>query len=161
LVPKNASGKRAVIAGRSPILGKPMALMLSNANATVTLCHSKTVNLEAEVRRAELIVGAVGKPEFIPGEWISDGAIVIDAGYHVGGIGDIASGGLLDRCAAVTPVPLGRRPDDDLNAHFTDCNSSRVRGGKRLKVRFEAAQATAWGAATAHCIGQLSARKRR
>ncbi|MEX3968186.1 tetrahydrofolate dehydrogenase/cyclohydrolase catalytic domain-containing protein [Paraburkholderia sp. EG286B] len=104
------SGMRAVIVGRSPILGKPMALMLSNANATVTLCHSKTVNLEAEVRRAELIVGAVGKPGFIPGEWISDGAIVIDAGYHVGGIGDIDAGGLLDRCAAVTPVPGGVGP---------------------------------------------------
>ncbi|WP_375541710.1 hypothetical protein [Paraburkholderia sp. CNPSo 3281] len=106
----DVSGKRAVIVGCSPILGKPMALMLSNANATVTLCHTKTVNLEAEVRRAELIVGAVGKPGFIPGEWISDGAIVIDAGYHVGGIGDIDSGGLLDRCAAVTPVPGGVGP---------------------------------------------------
>ncbi|MFL9863594.1 tetrahydrofolate dehydrogenase/cyclohydrolase catalytic domain-containing protein [Paraburkholderia fungorum] len=104
------SGKRAVIVGRSPILGKPMALMLSNANATVTLCHSKTVNLEAEVRRAQIIVGAVGKPNFIPSEWISDGAIVVDAGYHVGGVGDIDPAGLLDRCAAVTPVPGGVGP---------------------------------------------------
>ncbi|WP_069268952.1 tetrahydrofolate dehydrogenase/cyclohydrolase catalytic domain-containing protein [Paraburkholderia nodosa] len=106
----DVSGKRAVIVGRSPILGKPMALMLANANATITLCHSKTVNLEAEVRRAQLVVGAVGKPNFIPGEWISDGAIVVDAGYHVGGVGDIESGDLLDRCAAVTPVPGGVGP---------------------------------------------------
>ncbi|MEX3939859.1 hypothetical protein AB4Y44_09965 [Paraburkholderia sp. BR10937] len=79
-------------------------------NATITLCHSKTVNLEAEVRRAQLVVGAIGKPNFIPGEWISDGAIVVDAGYHVGGVGDIESGDLLDRCASVTPVPGGVGP---------------------------------------------------
>jgi methylenetetrahydrofolate dehydrogenase (NADP+) / methenyltetrahydrofolate cyclohydrolase len=104
------SGKRAVVAGRSPILGKPMALMLSNANATVTLCHSKTSNLEAEIRRAEIIVGAVGKPNFIRSEWITDGAIVIDAGYHPGGVGDIQPNGLMERCAAVTPVPGGVGP---------------------------------------------------
>lgn len=106
----DVSGKRAVIVGRSPILGKPMALMLSNANATVTLCHSKTLDLEAEVRRAQIVVGAVGKPKFIPSEWISDGAVVVDAGYHVGGVGDIDPEGLLDRCAAVTPVPGGVGP---------------------------------------------------
>jgi methylenetetrahydrofolate dehydrogenase (NADP+)/methenyltetrahydrofolate cyclohydrolase len=104
------AGKRAVVVGRSPILGKPMALMLSNANATVTLCHSKTRDLEAEVRRAEIVVGAVGKPEFIRSEWISDGAVVIDAGYHVGGVGDIEQHGLLARCAALTPVPGGVGP---------------------------------------------------
>ena len=104
------AGKRAVVVGRSAILGKPMALMLSNANATVTLCHSKTVNLEAEVRRAEILVGAVGKPKFIPNHWISDGAVVIDAGYHPGGVGDIDLDGLTSRCAAVTPVPGGVGP---------------------------------------------------
>ncbi|MGF7136204.1 methylenetetrahydrofolate dehydrogenase (NADP+)/methenyltetrahydrofolate cyclohydrolase [Paraburkholderia sp. EB58] len=104
------AGKRAVVVGRSAILGKPMALMLSNANATVTLCHSKTVNLEAEVRRAQIVVGAVGKPKFIPNHWISDGAVVIDAGYHPGGVGDIDLDGLTSRCAAVTPVPGGVGP---------------------------------------------------
>lgn len=104
------AGKRAVVVGRSAILGKPMALMLSNGNATVTLCHSKTVNLEAEVRRAEILVGAVGKPKFIPNHWISDGAVVIDAGYHPGGVGDIDLDGLTSRCAAVTPVPGGVGP---------------------------------------------------
>ena len=106
----DVSGQRAVVVGRSPILGKPMALMLSNANATVTLCHSKTANLEAEIRRAEIIVGAVGKPNFIRGDWISDGAMVIDAGYHAGGIGDIHPDGLMGRCEAVTPVPGGVGP---------------------------------------------------
>jgi methylenetetrahydrofolate dehydrogenase (NADP+)/methenyltetrahydrofolate cyclohydrolase len=106
----DVSGKRAVIVGRSPILGKPIALMLSNANATVMLCHSKTLNLETEIRRAEIVVGAVGKPKFIRRDWISDGAIVIDAGYHPGLIGDIDLEGLIDRCAAVTPVPGGVGP---------------------------------------------------
>jgi methylenetetrahydrofolate dehydrogenase (NADP+) / methenyltetrahydrofolate cyclohydrolase len=104
------AGKRAVVVGRSAILGKPMALMLSNADATVTLCHSRTRDLEAEVRRAEIVVGAVGKPRFIRSEWIADGAIVVDAGYHVGGIGDIDHTGLLDRAAALTPVPGGVGP---------------------------------------------------
>jgi len=104
------SGKRAVVVGRSAILGKPMALMLSNANATVTLCHSQTRDLAAEIQRAELVVGAVGKAEFIRSDWISDGAIVIDAGYHPGGIGDIEQRGLRARCRALTPMPGGVGP---------------------------------------------------
>ncbi|CAE6711027.1 tetrahydrofolate dehydrogenase/cyclohydrolase catalytic domain-containing protein [Paraburkholderia nemoris] len=103
-------GKRAVVVGRSPILGKPMALMLSNANATVTLCHSRTIDLEDEVRRADIVVGAVGKPHFIRASWIKEGAVVVDAGYHPGGIGDIEPDGLLGRCKAVTPVPGGVGP---------------------------------------------------
>jgi methylenetetrahydrofolate dehydrogenase (NADP+) / methenyltetrahydrofolate cyclohydrolase len=103
-------GKRAVVVGRSPILGKPMALMLSNANATVTLCHSHTVGLEEEIRRADILVGAVGKPHFIRASWIKDGAVVVDAGYHTGGIGDIEPEGLLGRCKAITPVPGGVGP---------------------------------------------------
>jgi methylenetetrahydrofolate dehydrogenase (NADP+) / methenyltetrahydrofolate cyclohydrolase len=106
----DVAGKRAVVVGRSPILGKPMALMLSNANATVTLCHSKTKNLAEEIGRADIVVGAVGKPEFIRGEWIKDGAVVIDAGYHPGGVGDIELTGLELRCKAVTPVPGGVGP---------------------------------------------------
>lgn len=106
----DVAGKRAVVVGRSAILGKPMALMLTNANATVTLCHSKTVDLEVEVRRAQVVVGAVGKPKFIRSEWISDGSIVVDAGYHPGGVGDIDHDGLTDRCAAVTPMPGGVGP---------------------------------------------------
>lgn len=106
----DVAGKRAAVIGRSAILGKPMALMLSNANATVTLCHSRTVNLQDEVRRADIVVAAVGKPRFVCSDWIADNAVVIDAGYHNGGIGDVDHSGLVGRCAAVTPVPGGVGP---------------------------------------------------
>ena len=75
------SGKHAVVVGRSPILGKPMALMLLNANATVTICHSKTKNLPGFIKQADILVGAVGRPGFIKAEWIKDGAVAVDAGY--------------------------------------------------------------------------------
>jgi len=103
-------GREAVVVGRSPILGKPMALMLLNANATVTICHSRTKNLPEIVRRAEIIIGAVGKPEFIKADWIRDGAIVVDAGYHPGGVGDIELAPVIPRVAAYTPVPGGVGP---------------------------------------------------
>lgn len=103
-------GREAVVVGRSPILGRPMAMMLLAAHATVTICHSRTANLPEVVRRGEIVVGAVGKPEFIRGEWIRDGAVVIDAGYHPGGVGDIELSGVIDRCSAYTPVPGGVGP---------------------------------------------------
>jgi len=103
-------GKHAVVVGRSPILGKPMAMMMLGANATVTICHSRTQNLADHIKQADVIVGAVGKPEFIKAEWIKDGAVVVDAGYHPGGVGDIELGPLVDRVAAYTPVPGGVGP---------------------------------------------------
>ena len=103
-------GKEAVVVGRSPILGKPMAMMLLAANATVTICHSRTKNLSEIVHRAEILVGAVGRPEFIKADWIRDGAVVVDAGYHPGGVGDIELAPVIDRCAAYTPVPGGVGP---------------------------------------------------
>jgi methylenetetrahydrofolate dehydrogenase (NADP+) / methenyltetrahydrofolate cyclohydrolase len=103
-------GKHAVVVGRSPILGKPMALMLLNANATVTVCHSRTQNLPELIKQADIIVGAVGKPEFIKAEWIKDGAVVVDAGYHPGGVGDIELEPLKERASAITPVPGGVGP---------------------------------------------------
>jgi methylenetetrahydrofolate dehydrogenase (NADP+)/methenyltetrahydrofolate cyclohydrolase len=103
-------GREAVVVGRSPILGRPMAMMLLAANATVTICHSRTRNLAEVVSRAEIVVGAVGKPEFIRGEWIRDGAVVVDAGYHPGGVGDVELAAVIDRCAAYTPVPGGVGP---------------------------------------------------
>ena len=103
-------GKHAVVVGRSPILGKPMALMLLNKHATVTICHSRTVDLPKIVGDADIVVGAVGKPEFIKGNWIKDDAVVIDAGYHPGGIGDVELSAVVDRCAAYTPVPGGVGP---------------------------------------------------
>jgi methylenetetrahydrofolate dehydrogenase (NADP+)/methenyltetrahydrofolate cyclohydrolase len=103
-------GKHAVVVGRSPILGKPLAMMLLNAHATVTVCHSRTRYLAEIVRRADIIVGAVGKPQFIQGDWIAEGAVVIDAGYHPGGVGDIELSAVVDKCAAYTPVPGGVGP---------------------------------------------------
>lgn len=103
-------GKHAVVVGRSPILGKPMAMMLLEANATVTICHSRTQHLDLIIKQADILVGAVGKPEFIKAEWIKDGAVVIDAGYHPGGVGDIELAGIKDRCSAYTPVPGGVGP---------------------------------------------------
>ena len=103
-------GQHAVVVGRSPILGKPMAMMLLNANATVTMCHSRTQHLPDLVRQADIVVGAVGKPEFIKGDWIAEGAVVIDAGYHPGGLGDIELTAVVDTCLAYTPVPGGVGP---------------------------------------------------
>ena len=103
-------GKNAVVVGRSPILGKPVAMMLMNANATVTICHSRTQALPDVVRRADIVVGAVGKPEFIKGDWIKDGAVVVDAGYHPGNIGDVELSAIIEKCAAYTPVPGGVGP---------------------------------------------------
>ena len=102
--------KRAVVVGRSPILGKPMAMMLLNAHATVTVCHSRTTHLPDIVRQADLVVGAVGRPQFIKADWIAEGAVVVDAGYHQGGSGDIELAGVVDRCVAYTPVPGGVGP---------------------------------------------------
>lgn len=104
------AGKHAVVVGRSPILGKPMALMLLGADCTVTICHSRTQNLSEFVRQADIVIGAVGKPEFIKGEWIKDGAVVVDAGYHPGGVGDIELSAIKDRASAWTPVPGGVGP---------------------------------------------------
>ncbi|MGM0444384.1 MAG: tetrahydrofolate dehydrogenase/cyclohydrolase catalytic domain-containing protein, partial [Fibrobacterota bacterium] len=104
-------GKDAVVVGRSPILGKPLAMMLLNANATVTICHSRTADLAEKIGRADIVVGAVGKPRFIQGEWIKDGAVIIDAGYHPSEkCGDIDLAGCADRSFAYTPVPGGVGP---------------------------------------------------
>lgn len=103
-------GKHAVVVGRSAILGKPMSAMLLQANATVTTCHSRTRDLAAHIRQADIVVGAVGKPEFIKGDWIKKGAVVVDAGYHPGGIGDIELAAVADRASAYTPVPGGVGP---------------------------------------------------
>lgn len=103
-------GKRAVVVGRSPILGKPMAFMLLNRNATVTICHSKTIDLPSIIREGDIVVGAVGKPKFIKGDWIKEGAVVVDAGYHPGGVGDVDLEAAIKRCSAYTPVPGGVGP---------------------------------------------------
>ena len=103
-------GKLAVVVGRSPILGKPMAMMLLNRNCTVIICHSKTKELENIIKEADIIVGAVGIPKFIKGNWIKDNSIVIDAGYHPEKCGDIELENVSDRSMAYTPVPGGVGP---------------------------------------------------
>lgn len=103
-------GKHAVVIGRSPILGKPVSLMLLNKNATVTTCHSKTTHLEDIVRLGDIVVAAVGIPKFVKGDWIKPGAIVIDAGYNKGNIGDIDYDDCVINASAITPVPAGVGP---------------------------------------------------
>lgn len=107
------AGKHAVVVGRSAILGKPMAMMLLNADCTVTICHSKTQNLAEFIKQADIVVGAVGKPELIKKDWIKSGAVVVDAGFHptaTGGVGDIELGGIESIASAYTPVPGGVGP---------------------------------------------------
>lgn len=107
------AGKHAVVVGRSAILGKPMAMMLLNANATVTICHSKTENLPSIVKQADILVGAVGVPKLIKKDWIKPGAVVVDAGFHptdTGGCGDIEQDGIEEIASAYTPVPGGVGP---------------------------------------------------
>lgn len=112
------AGKHAVVVGRSAILGKPMAMMLLNANCTVTICHSHTQNLPELVKQADIVVGAVGKPELIKKDWIKSGAVVVDAGFHPrthadgtsGGVGDIELTGIEAIASSYTPVPGGVGP---------------------------------------------------
>jgi len=104
------SGKHAVVVGRSPILGKPMAMMLLNENATVTICHSKTQGLDKHVQKADILVGAVGIPKFIKSDWIKEDSVVIDAGYHPEKCGDIDLNKVEGKCYAYTPVPGGVGP---------------------------------------------------
>ena len=103
-------GMNAVVVGRSPILGKPMAMMLLNKNATVTICHSRTQNIEDIIKEADILVGAVGIPRFIKHEWIKDNAVVIDAGYHPEKCGDIDLEDIQSKASAYTPVPGGVGP---------------------------------------------------
>ncbi|MGU3473729.1 bifunctional 5,10-methylenetetrahydrofolate dehydrogenase/5,10-methenyltetrahydrofolate cyclohydrolase [Paenibacillus sp. D51F] len=103
-------GKHAVVVGRSPILGKPVSLMLLNRNATVTVCHSKTQRLNEIVGLGDIVVAAVGKPKFIQGEWIKEGAVILDAGYNEGNVGDVDYEACALKASAITPVPAGVGP---------------------------------------------------
>ena len=103
-------GLNAVVVGRSPILGKPMAMMLLNLNATVTICHSRTKNIKDIIKNADLIVGAVGIPKFIQTNWIKQDAIVIDAGFHPEKCGDVDLADMDNISSAYTPVPGGVGP---------------------------------------------------
>ncbi|MDT9026650.1 tetrahydrofolate dehydrogenase/cyclohydrolase catalytic domain-containing protein [Rossellomorea sp. YC4-1] len=102
--------KHAVVVGRSPILGKPVSMMLLNRNATVTTCHSYTENLPDILSTADIVVAAVGKPNFIQGDWLKEGAVVLDAGYNKGNVGDIDYEACYEKASAITPVPGGVGP---------------------------------------------------
>lgn len=108
------SGKVAVVIGRSNLVGRPMMMLLANANATVVGCHSRTRDLEAEVRRADIVVAAVGVTEMIPGAWLKPGAVVIDVGINRGDDGklrgDVEYAAAVERAGAITPVPGGVGP---------------------------------------------------
>lgn len=110
----SAAGKHCVVVGRSNIVGKPMALLLLRDNGTVTICHSRTPDLASEVRRADILVAAVGKPGLIPGEWIQEGAVVIDVAMNRSAdgklCGDVDFEGASARAAYITPVPGGVGP---------------------------------------------------
>lgn len=103
-------GKEVVIIGRSAILGKPVAMMFLNKNATVTIAHSKTKNLSEIVKRADIVVACVGKPKFVKKDWLKKNVVIIDAGYNPGNIGDVDLENCIELASAYTPVPGGVGP---------------------------------------------------
>lgn len=107
------AGKHAVVVGRSNTVGKPIAVMLLNRNATVTVCHSKTANLEDHIRSADIVIAAVGRPKMITADMVKDGAVVVDVGIHRtddGLCGDTDFEALQDKVSAISPVPGGVGP---------------------------------------------------
>jgi len=106
-------GKDAVVIGRSNIVGKPIALMLLEKNATVTICHSRTKDLEAKLKRADIIVAAIGKPYFLKADMVKEGAVIIDVGINrieTGLVGDVAFDSVQEKASLITPVPGGVGP---------------------------------------------------
>ncbi|TMM11139.1 MAG: bifunctional 5,10-methylenetetrahydrofolate dehydrogenase/5,10-methenyltetrahydrofolate cyclohydrolase, partial [Actinobacteria bacterium] len=103
-------GKHAAVIGRSAILGKPVGVLLLARDATVTFCHSKTQDLAAVVGTADLVVAAVGRPNFVRGDWLKPGAVVVDAGYNQGNVGDVAFDEAVEKASLITPVPGGVGP---------------------------------------------------
>ena len=108
------SGAHAVVLGRSNLVGRPIAALLLAADATVTACHSRTRDLPAVCRSADVLIAAVGRPELVRGDWVKDGATVIDVGINrrpEGGlVGDVEFAGASERAKAITPVPGGVGP---------------------------------------------------
>ncbi len=103
-------GKHAVVVGRSPILGRPVAMMLLHRNCTVTICHSRTQDLPSVVSYGDIVVAAVGRPNFIQGDWIKEGAVIMDAGYNPGNVGDADFDACSKKASYITPVPGGVGP---------------------------------------------------
>ena len=106
-------GKHAVVVGRSNTVGKPVAVMLLNRNATVTICHSRTKNLSEITKQADILIAAVGKPKMITADMVKEGAVVVDVGIHRtddGLCGDVDYEGLQSKVSAISPVPGGVGP---------------------------------------------------
>jgi methylenetetrahydrofolate dehydrogenase (NADP+)/methenyltetrahydrofolate cyclohydrolase len=104
------AGAHAVVIGRSPILGKPVGMLLLASNATVTYTHSKTRDLADIVRTADIVVAAVGRANFVKGSWLKPGAVVVDAGYNEGNVGDVDFEEARQVASLITPVPGGVGP---------------------------------------------------
>jgi len=128
------SGKHVVVVGRSNIVGKPVALMCLAKHATVTICHSRTTNLIEEVRRADVVIAAVGRPEMIKGDWIKPGAVVIDVGVNRVGekklVGDVDFESVKERASAITPVPGGVGPMTITMLLYNTVESAKRRADK-------------------------------
>ena len=131
------SGKRAVVIGRSTIVGKPMAHLLLAAHATVTICHSRTKDLAARVREADIVIAAVGRPEFVRGDWIKPGAAVIDVGINRTPdgklVGDVNFQEVVDVAGAISPVPGGVGPMTIAYLLSNVCQSAEARVTRRTK----------------------------
>ncbi|WP_330285969.1 bifunctional 5,10-methylenetetrahydrofolate dehydrogenase/5,10-methenyltetrahydrofolate cyclohydrolase [Streptomyces sp. NBC_00576] len=129
------SGRRAVVVGRSAILGKPVGMLLLGRDATVTYCHSRTADLPSAVREADIVVAAVGRPRLIRGEDIKPGAVVIDAGYNPGNIGDVDFDSAVERAGLITPVPGGVGPMTiaTLLEQTVDAAARQLGPGRRIR----------------------------
>ncbi len=139
------SGKEAVVIGRSILVGKPVAQLLLAANCTVTIAHSRTQNLSDVVRRADIVVAAVGRPEMVKAEWIKPGACVIDVGINrvpaseegkTRLVGDVAYGECADVAGAITPVPGGVGPMTIACLLHNNLQAARMRRGMAQDQRF-------------------------
>ncbi len=106
----DVEGKNAVVIGRSPILGRPLSMLLLQRNATVTICHSKTQDLPKIVKTADYVFAACGIPKFVKGDWLKEGCVLVDAGYNKGNIGDADFESCYPKCSYITPVPGGVGP---------------------------------------------------
>ena len=128
------AGKHVVVVGRSNIVGKPVALMCLAKHATVTICHSRTANLIEEVRRADVVIAAVGRPEMIKGDWIKPGAVVIDVGVNRVGekklVGDVEFESAKERASAISPVPGGVGPMTITMLLYNTVESAKRRADK-------------------------------
>jgi methylenetetrahydrofolate dehydrogenase (NADP+)/methenyltetrahydrofolate cyclohydrolase len=130
------AGKEVVVVGRSNIVGKPVAFMCLQEHATVTLCHSRTRDLAAQVGRADVVIAAVGKAEMIRGEWIKPGAVVIDVGVNRVGekklVGDVEFAAAAERASAITPVPGGVGPMTITMLLYNTVESAKRRAKREL-----------------------------